>query len=245
MEPDHGRAVGLTPGPAKDNRPSRFRPLRRLRDALPYRLVRAEGQGVERDDLEPRWRLLVAFDIVGFGRRNEYLQGHVRNAMYRILKSSAAESDVQWPQAPWSEDRGDGVVMVLDFDLAQRVMESFVEYVYANLRKHNAVSSDLAKISLRMAVHAGYVARDGYGLTGEAIVHLCRLLDGPTFKESVAAHGSTLGVLASEHIYDVVVRPGRGLIDPEAFSRLSIVNKELDTHAWLRLLASHPLRMSG
>jgi hypothetical protein len=238
------RPRGITPESAKGSRSPRPGLLRRL---MPFRLVRADVEAEEDDSYDgmPRWRLLVAFDIVGFGRRSEYLQGHVRNSMYQILKSSAAGSDIEWPPAVWLKDRGDGVVLVLDFDLAHRVMESFVEHVYADLRRHNAVSSDIAKISLRMAVHAGFVVRDDHGLTGEAFVHLTRLLDGPAFKESLAAHGSALGVLASEHIYDAVVRPGRGLIDPEAFSKLAIVNKETVAEAWLRLLAPHALTTGG
>lgn len=226
-------------------------PIRRFLRAVPYRLVRIEdGDGfrqtardpeasrfVDHDGRQPQWRLLMAFDIVGFGRRDEPMQEHVRRVMYRVLHESFMDSEVPWPQPPWIEDRGDGVFMALPVNLSHRVMEVLVEYVYAGLRRHNLVSNEGAKFALRMALHAGFVRHDEHGLIGEAIVHLYRLLDGPAFKDSVAAHGSTLGLVVSQHVYDVVVRPDRGLIDPETFSKLSVINKETVADAWIRLMA--------
>ena len=41
----------------------------------------------------------------------------------------------------------------------------------------------------------------------------------------------------SQVIYDSAVRPGLGLIDPDAYRKVAVVNKETRTEAWLHLLS--------
>jgi hypothetical protein len=181
------------------------------------------------------YQTIVAVDITGFGAREEPVQNYVRTAMYTTLQQAFADADVAWPAREWRDDRGDGALLVLPPEIADRVLDPLVPYLYAGLRRHNRVSSEAAQIMLRMAVHSGFVYRDDHGLSGEAIVYLCRLLDAPAFKDAVRGCRAPLGVVVSQYIYDSVVRNGLGLIDPDNYSKIPVVNKETRTEAWLHL----------
>lgn len=187
-------------------------------------------------DLWPRHHTIIGVDIVGFGRREEYVQNYVREAMYFILGQAFVESGVSWPPPGCIEDRGDGALITMSPDIpTQRAIDPLVHYLTAGLRRHNKVSSESAQIMLRMAVHAGLVRRDDHGLTGDAIVRLFRLLDAPAFKEEVASRRPTLAIVVSQDIYETVICSGLGLIDPDDYRRLAVVNKETVADAWVHL----------
>jgi hypothetical protein len=208
--------------------PPRFS-VRRIRDAVQDKFGMF-------DDFEDGDWLLTAVDIVGYGSRPGHVQNRLRRTMYDLVEQTCVDSRVPWPPGQWREDRGDGLLMALPYRLAQPVIEAFIPYLHAGLRRHNEIAADIAKITMRMAVHAGYVIRDDHALTGEAIVRLSRLLDAPAFRKSVALRQATLGVVASRRLYDDIIRPGRGLIDPNHFNMLPLVNKETTTEGWVRLM---------
>jgi hypothetical protein len=182
-----------------------------------------------------RYQTIVVVDITGFGGRDEDVQNHVRTVMYTTLQLAFANADVAWPAPEWRDDRGDGVLLILPPDITHRVLDPLIQYLYAGLRRHNKVSSEAAQIMLRMAIHSGYVHRDDHGLSGEALVYACRLLDAPAFKDAVRECRAPLGLVVSQHIYEAVIRNGIGLIDPDTYSRIPVVNKETRTEAWLHL----------
>jgi hypothetical protein len=187
---------------------------------------------------------LIGFDIVGFGRRGERAQQHVRKAMYELLPKAFADAQVPWPVREWRDDRGDGVVLaVRDVELtADRVLEPVVQHVYAHLRRHNEMSAPEAQINLRMALHTGYVDRDDNGTSGKAKLQLCRMLEAPAFKEAVAVHCAVLGVVISQEVYDNVVPLGRGVIDRDNYTALWLEHKEAAMQGWLYVL---PVRSAG
>jgi hypothetical protein len=184
---------------------------------------------------ERRYRTLVGVDITGFGNREEHIQYHLRTTLYTLFEGAFAYADVEWPAHAWRDDRGDGVLVVVPPDATHAVLDPLVRYLHAGLRRHNKVSSEAAQILLRMAVHGGFVYRDDHGITGDAIVRLYRLLEAPSFKDAVRGNRAPLGVVVSQEIYNSVVRHGPGLIDPETYRRIPIVNKETRTEAWLHL----------
>jgi hypothetical protein len=222
--------------------------LRRLiqgtRDHSPPRSGRAVVLPVrtnDEDDLPeslvqlPLYRTIVGFDIAAFGRRDEHIQNYLRTALYALLQQAFADARVLWPEQPWREDRGDGALVIVPADATHRVIDPLVQRLYAGLRRHNKVSSQAAQITLRMAVHAGFVYRDEHGLSGEAIVLMYRLLDAAAFKDAVTSQRAVLGLMVSQYIYDNVVRNSLGLIDSSSFRKLLVVNKETTAEAWMHL----------
>jgi hypothetical protein len=181
----------------------------------------------------PEYYAIIGFDIAGFGQRDEHLQNHVREALYRLLEQAFAQAGLPWPEQGLWEDRGDGALLIVPMMAAEAVLDPLLRQLNAGLRRYNKVSSDPAQITLRMAVHSGFVQRDDHGLSGEALVQLYRLLDAPAFKDAVKTAGANLGLVVSPYIYENVVRHGRGLINPDSYEKLPFVNKETSAEAWL------------
>jgi hypothetical protein len=182
------------------------------------------------------YRTIVGVDIAGFGRREEHAQDYVRAAMYNIVKQAFVDAGLPWPARVWRDDRGDGALLTVPPDIPpDRVIDPLFQHVHAGLRRHNRLSREAGQIHLRMAVHAGLVHRDDNGLSGKAILRLCRLLEAPAFKEAMATQNDILGLVVSAYLYDNVVQLGLGMLDPDSYTKLLVVNKETTTQAWLYL----------
>ncbi|GLY88162.1 hypothetical protein [Actinoallomurus iriomotensis] len=178
---------------------------------------------------------VVAFDIAGFGdrRRDDEVQLYVRAGLYRILEEAFEDTGVPWRECH-REDRGDGVLIVVPALIATELLISpLTERVRAGLRRHNKLSSEPAQIRLRMALHAGHVHFDPYGVAGRTLVHAFRLLEAPAFKTAFAATGRELGCVVSDRLYDDVIRHGPGLIDPDLYDAISVSVKETEARAWV------------
>jgi hypothetical protein len=178
---------------------------------------------------------VVVFDIVGFGdrRRDDDVQLHVRSELYRILEQAFEAAGVPW-QMCYREDRGDGVLLIVPGLISTELLISpLIDQIRAGLRRHNKLSSDVAQIRLRMALHAGHVHFDPYGVAGRTLVHAFRLLEAPVFKAAFAATRCEIGFVVSERLYDDVIRHGPGLIDPEPYESISVSIKETETRAWV------------
>lgn len=178
---------------------------------------------------------VVAFDIAGFGdrRRDDDVQLYVRAGLYRILEESFEDAGVPWRECH-REDRGDGVLVVVPALVAtESLISPLTERVREGLRRHNKLSSEPAQIRLRMALHAGHVHFDAYGVAGQTLVHAFRLLEAPTFKTAFAATGRELGCVVSDRLYDDVIRHGPGLIDPDLYDAISVSVKETEARAWV------------
>ncbi len=109
-----------------------------------------------------------------------------------MLAAAFSDAGISWRQT-YHEDRGDGVLVVVGPHVpASLLLDPLVLLLRARLRHHNKMSSDPAKIRLRMAVHAGPVMFDDSGVVGHAVIHLFRLLEAPALKNALAA-GSRSG----------------------------------------------------
>jgi hypothetical protein len=103
------------------------------------------------------------------------------------------------------------------------------------VRRHNAVSVATAQIRLRLAMHAGVVQFDGEGLIGTAVNHAARLLDAEQLKEMQRHTGADVVQIASQRMYDDVIRHGLGLVDPGEYQPVLVRVKETATPAWVRV----------
>ncbi len=180
---------------------------------------------------------LVAADVVGFGvRRNRQVQTYVRDSLYRLFENALRESGVDFA-ACYSEDRGDGLVVAAPPEFpTDSLIHPFAEYLRAGLRVHNMVSSELAQLRLRLAVHGAQAWTDSHGLVGDSVIHLFRLLDAPAFKQFVHQSGAYLALIASDAVYQEVILDAPGLIDPDDYAHIAVDHKELSTTGWVRLV---------
>jgi hypothetical protein len=183
---------------------------------------------------------LFAVDIAGFTdpRRDEYVQLHLRDMMYRILERAFDGSGLPW-RACQHEDRGDGVLVIVPPTIpVDGLADPLPERLCGLVRVHNRLSSADAHMQLRAAAHVGKVYRDAHGFAGDSASHLCRLLDAPPLKHLLASSGSDLAFIASDYFYDAVIRRHPTLVDPAAFQPVTVDASHETATGWVQLMGS-------
>jgi hypothetical protein len=190
----------------------------------------------------PVHRALAAFDIEKSGDpgKTDDIQRATRLALRSILREAVDGASIGWSRCTWL-DRGDGGVLVAPGETQSRVVDPLAGHLAAALRRHNRRSSELARIRLRTAVHAGPVHDDPDGVTGATMVHLARLLDAQPLREHLAVTSADLAMLVSDSLYDQIVRHDYGLMDPASFHPVDVQVKETHTRGWLLASGGAPV----
>ena len=185
----------------------------------------------------PRYCPMLAVDIQAFNGhgRGDEAQCFLRAAMYSLLAQAFDRSGLPW-SACHHEDRGDGVLTIAPSGVpTTALIDPLADYLRAGLRGYNKFSNDLVKISLRASVHAGQVYFDENGVCGQSVTLLFRMLDAEEFKRALAESGSDFALVSSETVYQEVISPAPGLIDPGMYAPIDLKCKETRTRAWLYL----------
>lgn len=174
---------------------------------------------------------MLAVDIASFGSRDADTQRHLHDSLYRIVEDACEAAGLAWSSCH-HEDRGDGILLIAPPIISAELLDPLVAHLHAALRRHNRHTSTAAKIQLRMAIHAGYVRREREGVAGHELTHLFRLIDATEFKDRFAASQVPFALIASDYLYNAVIRNGPGLLEPAKFQRITVNNKETRTPAW-------------
>lgn len=190
--------------------------------------------------LPPGQYTILACDILGFGRtvRRQDALEMTRDVLHRGLDAGLRATGVRLADCYW-EDRGDGVLVLLPpGGGTEALLSSALDTLAAELRRYNATAPDDARISLRVAVHAGEVRHDGLGVVGVALNHAFRLLDARASRDVLDEPGALLAVTVSQRVYEDVVRQGPESIAPDEYWRVDVPMRETDERAWIRTLGS-------
>ena len=185
---------------------------------------------------------MLAVDIAGFTgpERDDDIQRYLHESLYSMLKSAFDGSGLPWHDCI-DEDRGDGALVVVPPTLAAAgLVDPLPERLRGLIRRHNRVSCEAARIQLRVAIHIGPVHHDGDGFVGGDVNLLFRLLDAPPLKRMLAGSGAELALIASDCVYQNVVRRHPSLVDPAAFQRLTVRVRQTRVHAWAHVSAAAP-----
>ena len=182
---------------------------------------------------EPSHATLFVVDVVGFGALANPAQLAVRNALYEMLSTSFDTGGVPWGECH-REDRGDGALVAVPGTVSKtlvldRVLGGLIEAVAAQ------GAGGLIPLRLKVAIHAGEVHRDVNGLVGFDVNHAFRLLESELVRYAIRTSSAMCAVIASDSIYQSVIRHGYGSVAPGEYARARVVNKEDDSVAWLRL----------
>jgi hypothetical protein len=162
----------------------------------------------------------------------------MRQTLYGMLQEAFRRSGVSWSLCR-HEDRGDGTLTVVPPMIpTMSLIEPMIALLAADLRRYNHRASRATLIQLRLALHAGPVAADAYGLHGYALIHMARLLDASVLKKSLAESDADLAVMVSEHVYETAVHHAVGLVDPAFYRRVSVPTKDGRTAGWMYLAGS-------
>lgn len=183
---------------------------------------------------------VILTDVVGFGahERNDRDRLIIRAANLRITRTSLGSL---WGKCIW-EDQGDGLLIVVPTIPTATIMEHLHQDLLRELWKHNRSHGESVRIRLRVAVDVGPVTDDTIGMTGEAIIRTCRLLDAPVLKEAMTSPGTCLGMIVSTFVYDRVIRHAEGWADPDTYEVVNAHVKETRVPAWM-MVASAPRRI--
>jgi hypothetical protein len=164
----------------------------------------------------------------------------VRQKMYELLAAAFDEAGVGWMDCA-HEGRGDVVVIAVPPEVPPEVLlDELVTRLRAGLRLHNKLSSEIARIRLRMAVHVGHCTFSATGMTGYALSWLTALLDAPAFVREFTAALTDLGLVASDYLYDELIQHGPGLIDPAAYDPIAVPGTRTQGAAWVHFPARPP-----
>lgn len=210
------------------------------------RLASRRGSGAR-----PRCRVVLALDIARFTSRDEATQIHLRAVMYRIVDEALAAARIG-RRGSRLEDRGDGLLMVLR---AQASLDTVLPALFGNIREgvqdHNATAVPSARLRLRAALHAGFLHHDRYGVAGDTVNLLFRMLDAPAMKRRLDDEDADFALAVSPNVYEAAT--GYRLIDGKDFELIDVDVKQTRASAWLYLApppgparhGSHPTRVAG
>ncbi len=140
---------------------------------------------------------------------------------------------------PWDgcahEDRGDGVLVLVPAELPKGLLvESLPSALVTALHTHNSTHLGQERIRLRMALHAGEVNYDEYGVTAASVNLAFRLLDSAPLKEALAESSGVLAVIASSWFFEEVVRHS-AVAAGAAYRSVPVAVKETTTIGWICL----------
>jgi hypothetical protein len=185
---------------------------------------------------------LFAVDIAGFTgpERDDDIQEWIHNALYQILQAAFNRSGLPW-RGCLHEDRGDGALIVIPAAIgAAGLVDPLLERMRGHIRRHNRMSCPAARMQLRVAAHIGLVRHDGHGFVGDAVNQLFLLLDAPPLKRMLTDSGAELAFIASDYLYETVIRRHPTLVDPAVFTPLRVRVKNRKTHGWICLPGTPP-----
>ncbi|MCP2250910.1 hypothetical protein [Lentzea aerocolonigenes] len=181
---------------------------------------------------------IVAADIEGFGQhnRNNINQVRIRHGMYKAMRTAFDAAGIPWASCR-HEDRGDGVLVLVPADVRKTLLADHLPNALVEaLTRHNRIHPPRERIRLRLALNAGEVNYDLYGVTGSAINHTFRLLDADVTRSALKKNSSAvLAVIGSAWFFDEVIRHSE-LSHAKAYRPTEVSNKETTTQAWVRLL---------
>ncbi|MET9857978.1 hypothetical protein ABZY93_01430 [Streptomyces smyrnaeus] len=183
-------------------------------------------------------RALLAVDIAHSAGRGDVALHRIREALSRSLAESFELSGIDW-HACLRDDLGDGMRVTTPPGTPKtRLIHPLVHDLTARLRAHNRLAAPPARVRVRIALHAGDVCLGPRGeVTGRPLEVLARLLDAAPARAALARapEAVTASLLVSQPFYDDTVHHGHPGIEPEAFRRVSLAEKEYAADAWLYL----------
>ena len=180
---------------------------------------------------------ILITDITRFSSpvRTDADREYVLGAMYDLMGEAFTASGLDFGRL-YQEDRGDGALVVVPPTTpTDKVVDPMLAHLAASLRRHNRRAAEATRLQLRAALHVGPVQRGPKGVAGGSIITTRRMVDAPAVKRRVAETGADLAFVTSDFVYDTVIRPAPGLIDPSRYSRVRVRVKEASLSAWLML----------
>ncbi|QKW34680.1 cyclic nucleotide-binding domain-containing protein [Actinomadura sp. NAK00032] len=208
----------------------------RVRAVLEQQVYRRQVEKHDFKDVRGNCSILIT-DITRFSSplRTDADREYVLSVMYGLLEEAFGASGLDLGRI-YQEDRGDGALVVVPPTTpTDTVVDPMLAHLAAQLRRHNRRAAEATRLQLRAALHVGPVRRGPKGVAGTAIITARRMVDAPAVKRRVAETGADLAFVTSDFVYDSVIAPAPGLVDPGRYSRVRVRLKDASLSAWLML----------
>jgi class 3 adenylate cyclase len=179
----------------------------------------------------PVYRSILAVDIEGSTKRTNPVKEELREEVYRLMVEALYVAGIasEHYDQPFT-DRGDGLLVLLrpSDELPKPLLLSRLIPALASLLAAHNISISPADhprmLRLRAVIHAGEVHYDEKGPFGEDLDVAFRLLEAPRFKTHLKNATVPLALVASDHIYQTIIRHGYDGIIEKEFLQLVTVN---------------------
>ncbi|APE33957.1 hypothetical protein BOX37_08215 [Nocardia mangyaensis] len=181
---------------------------------------------------EPMHRTFLVVDVENSSQLGNTELAAMRSTLYRILDEATDRTGT----VVADDDRGDGCLLVLSLPVLE-VLDQIVESVVVGVRTHNHTVGPLDWMRVRVAVHEGYVHKDGRGWSSDALTATFRLNDAAVVKGTLKNAARAVGVVViSDIVYQGVVRHNyRPTVTSAEYRSVDITTKEGPVRAWLRV----------
>ncbi|WP_410664864.1 hypothetical protein [Amycolatopsis sp. lyj-84] len=182
---------------------------------------------------------IVAVDIEGFGQhhRSNANRVRIRRGLYEAMRAAFEGAGIPWHSCH-REDRGDGILILSRAETPKALFADSLPYTLAlELARHNATHPHEEQMRLRLALHAGEINYDEYGVTGYSIIHAFRILDAPSLRMALAGSSAILAIIGSEWFFDEVIQHSESSHAASYFP-LEVKSKETETRGWMLLVST-------
>ena len=169
------------------------------------------------------YRSILAVDIEGSTQRTNPVKEELREEVYRLVVEALCVTGIDSRHYDPFTDRGDGVLVLLrpaDELPKPLLLSRLIPTLAGLLAAYNSSISPADQprmLRLRAVIHAGEVHYDGKGFFGEDLDVAFRLLDAPRFKAHLKSATVPLALVASDYIYQSIIRHGYDGIDGAEF----------------------------
>jgi hypothetical protein len=190
----------------------------------------------------PRHFSIVVLDVENSGALAGPEKKEVREDLYAILGRALERSGIGTDSVR-SEDRGDGIYLLVSADVSKRLLiDPFI----------NAIDTDLAArrvgqpgLRLRLVVHHGEVLVDDQGSSGGDVDTAFAMVDSAQLREALrAARKGRMAVVVPEDLYQSVVR-GYPTPDPRRFRMRQLETKRGQMRTWVTVTGADDQPGSG
>ena len=190
------------------------------------------------------YRSILAVDIEGSTKRTNPVMEELREEVYRLVVEALYVAGIASQHHDPFTDRGDGVLVLLrpaDEFPKPLLLSPLIPILASLLVAHNSGISPADQpriLRLRTVIHAGEVHYDENGPFGEDLDVAFRLLNAPRFKTHLKNATVPLALVASDYIYQTIIRHGYDGIAEEEF--LPLVTRDGRFAAAERLGSASP-----
>ena len=188
------------------------------------------GKRPRRQRSLPVHRSILAVDIEGSTRRTNPVKEELREEVYRLVVEALFVAGIGSEHYDPFTDRGDGILVLLrpaDELPKPLLLSRLIPILASLLLAHNSDISPADQprvLRLRAVIHAGEVHYDEKGPFGEDLDVAFRLLEAPRFKTHLKNATVPLALVASDYIYQTIIRHGYDGIVEDEFLPLVTVN---------------------